>query len=63
MMLVREEGEPELRLDGLFSDELDWEPRIVLNVTPIFDDVVEKLDPFDAQLGEIVVQVPDELVG
>lgn len=63
LMLVREKGAPEIGLDDLFSDETDWEPRIVLNVTPIFDDVVEKLDPLDTQIGEVIVDVSGELIG
>lgn len=54
MMLVREKGEPEIRLADLFGDKDDSEPRIVLNVTPIFDRVVEALD---------VLQYPGVIVG
>jgi hypothetical protein len=28
---------------GIFNDAADWEPTIVLNVTPVFDQVVERL--------------------
>ena len=54
VMRVRWEGEPDIRLDDLFSDKADGEPRIVLNVTPIFDRVVEGLD---------ILKVAGELVG
>jgi hypothetical protein len=60
VMRVRGEGEPDIRLDDLFSDKADGEPRIVLNVTPIFDRVVEGLD-IHKRTGELIPDDAGEL--
>ncbi len=53
MMLVREEGEPEIQFADLLGGKGDSGPWMVLNVTPIFDRVVEALDVLEVA-GEIV---------
>lgn len=53
MMLVREEGEPEIQFADLLGGKGDSGPWMVLNVTPIFDRVVEALDVHKAE-GELI---------
>jgi len=60
MMCVREDGEPDIQLNDLFSDDEDGQPRIVLNVTPIFNRVVEGLNILEVD-GELVPDDAGEL--